>query len=91
MKTYYLHSKTDGGRRFTVAGLVEQQKDCYVVNGGVALCSGKDQFVKRIGRDIASGRARKKQNFVKVFKREPEPQSVVRYIKQFSEVFAKEN
>ena len=91
MKTYYLHSKTDGGRRFTVAGLVEQQKDCYVVNGGVALCSQKDQFIKRIGRDIASGRARKNKNFVKIFEKEPTPQSVVSCIKQFGEVFAKEN
>ena len=55
MKTYYLHSTAKSGRRFTLAATV---KDDNLLIGS-ALCSNKDQFCRRIGRNISEGRLNK--------------------------------
>ena len=52
MQTIYVHSKTNNGRRFTLAGVI----DGNMMEVGLAVCSPQDQFCKKIGRIIALGR-----------------------------------
>jgi hypothetical protein len=53
--TYYYHTKqNNNGRRATFAGVVENG----TIKIGLAVCSNKDQFQKRIGRNISGNRAR---------------------------------
>lgn len=52
MKTYYLHSETKTGNKFTLAA--QQRDDIILV--GIAICSSKDKFCKRTGRSIAETR-----------------------------------
>ncbi len=44
-------------RRATVAGVVAEVEGRPVIKIGVAVCSNKDQFVKKVGRAKAEGRA----------------------------------
>lgn len=48
----YFHGKTADGYRYTIAGVVKDE-DLHM---GVAICSEKDQFSKKIGRKISTGR-----------------------------------
>jgi len=52
MKTLFCHPKFESSERFTVAGIVEDS----TLKIGVALCSSRDKFQKKIGRSIAEGR-----------------------------------
>jgi hypothetical protein len=55
-RTYYIHAWVgDTGGRVTVAIMVKHYHHAYA---GVAWCSPKDNFCRRIGRLIAEGRAR---------------------------------
>ena len=45
---------TANGRRTTVAYIYDDAAKC--IRYGVAQCSAKDQFEKRVGRDVAFGR-----------------------------------
>lgn len=57
MKAYFTHAFYDiKGRRLTICGIANHDRMSF----GVAACSKKDRFVKRIGRNIAYGRAMKK-------------------------------
>jgi len=59
-KVLFYHGKTTDGRRFTVAGKFDgKDKDAHI-NIGIALCSEKDQFVKKLGRIKAEGRMNQK-------------------------------
>ena len=53
----YHHSIDILGRRYTLAAVPTDQKDVVVVKIGAAVCSDNDNFSKRIGRFIATGRA----------------------------------
>lgn len=54
-KTYYQHFRTDLLRPTTVAYRVEGSNVIYTK----AVCGPKDQFCRKIGRDIATGRLNK--------------------------------
>lgn len=57
IRQFYYHSKPrKGKKRFTVAAVVNG--DNIVI--GISACSHKDAFKKKIGRDIALGRANAK-------------------------------
>lgn len=56
MKTYFVHSKTKSGKRFTMAG--KEKNGVMVI--GLSVCSPRDHFVKKLGRTIAEGRADKR-------------------------------
>jgi len=58
--TLYNHCKDKQGRRFTVAAVVEDGLLNAKVSLGIARCSSKDNFNKKIGRAIAEGRATKR-------------------------------
>jgi len=53
MDPIFIHSITKSGRRFTICGLPDGDK----LKIGLAICNPRDQFCKRIGRNIAEGRA----------------------------------
>jgi len=48
----FIHSKDKEGNKFTVAYSLENS----ILTIGLAICSHKDQFCKKIGRAIAGGR-----------------------------------
>ena len=50
MKTYYLHSTTKSGHRFTLAARNNEDNVIFI---GIAVCSKKDKFCKKVGRNIA--------------------------------------
>jgi hypothetical protein len=52
-KPLFFHGKTTDNIRFTVAGLFDDNN----LNLGVAICSKKNAFVKKVGRAKAEGRA----------------------------------
>lgn len=53
----YTHSKTLDGRRFTLCASVKEidAKTCSI-EFGLAICNEKDNFCKKIGRQISLGR-----------------------------------
>jgi hypothetical protein len=53
----FKHSATVDGQRFTVAGLYETEVFTDIIVG-IALCSEHDNFSKKKGRNISSGRAK---------------------------------
>ena len=53
-KVYFAHSKDGSNRRFTVAALLNDKND---LSFGIAVCSAEDNFVRKIGRRIATERA----------------------------------
>lgn len=55
-KNYYMHPVVNG-TRFTVCGIYNAETADMKI--GIARCSGKDQFNKKIGRMISEGRANK--------------------------------
>lgn len=61
MKTFYFHPvvvkkrKKNKQRRATVAAIFDE--DSQQFKFGVAICSEKDQFLKKYGRDAALGQA----------------------------------
>jgi hypothetical protein len=56
MKTYYIYETAKKSkRRLSIAAFISENQLCI----GVAQCSKKDQFNKKIGRAIAEGRALK--------------------------------
>jgi len=59
---YYFHGVSQDGSRFTVAGQYEDEK--LIV--GIALCSKKDQFVKKLGRIKSYGRVLSKNGHGKL-------------------------
>ena len=48
MDTIFIHSTTKSGRRFTIAGVPDGNK----LKIGMSICNPKDQFCKKIGRNI---------------------------------------
>ena len=56
-----MHSKKRKPMRYTIAIVPTGPSS---VNVGIAVCSMKDNFVKRIGRNIAAGRAQAKPTLV---------------------------
>lgn len=61
----FYHGKTRDSRYFTLAGrafLAKTKKAGFVVS--VSLCSEKDPFTKKIGRNIAKGRLQKGVNCI---------------------------
>lgn len=63
-------------RRMTVTGLWDDKDINHPFLIGVALCSNKDSFCRKVGRTISEGRAKKRpfaiHNNVKTFKRAKE-------------------
>jgi len=68
MKPIIIHSKTKSGKRFTAVATMNgspadygytRKEDCYIITVGYALCSDKDSFNKKMGRNIALGRAKR--------------------------------
>ena len=56
----YYYTTLDDGRRAVTCLLIRTcLAESYVVARAVALCSLKDQFNKKLGREIACGRATK--------------------------------
>lgn len=55
-KIMYYHGRTSDNRRFTLAGVPEGEKLVL----GLSLCSAKDNFVRKTGRDKALGRVKAK-------------------------------
>lgn len=55
LKVFYRHGKTKG-IRFTICMIVDSNK---IVTFNYSRCSKRDQFSKKIGRNIAYGRALK--------------------------------
>jgi hypothetical protein len=49
----FFHGKTTDGHRFTIAGKFNDEQFLTL---GAAICSGRDPFVKKVGRYKASGR-----------------------------------
>lgn len=79
MKTYYLHSKTARGNRFTLAA---RPTGGHILIG-IAKCSKRDHFNKKIGRMISEGRLNKGVVYV----RDGELPKVLReFAKEFSEI-----
>lgn len=62
LKVFYRHGKTIKGIRFTICMIVDSNK---IVTFNYSRCSKRDQFSKKIGRNIAYGRALKDYNFTK--------------------------
>jgi len=87
MKPYFIHSKTKSGKRFTAAGNYIGNK----IEIGYALCGNKDQFCKKIGRDIAEGRAKKKPMDLITYKDEPQPREIINDLRNMAERFAEDN
>jgi hypothetical protein len=59
----FFHGKTKDNRRFTI---------CALVNGGglrisAAICSAKDNFSRKIGRNISKGRLAKSKHILDVW------------------------
>lgn len=52
IKVMYFHGKTVDGARFTVSGVIKDD-DLHM---GISICSYNDQFSKKIGRTISTGR-----------------------------------
>lgn len=57
MKEYYYHGRAVDGRRFTVTGVYNNTIGELII--GVSLCSAKDNFCRKTGRMISSGRVKK--------------------------------
>lgn len=57
MKELYYHGRAVDGRRFTVTGVYNTTIGELII--GVSLCSSKDNFCRKTGRMISSGRVRK--------------------------------
>jgi hypothetical protein len=54
--TYYYHTRSnDNGRRATFAGILNKATNTIAI--GLAVCSNRDQFQKRVGREISTVRA----------------------------------
>ena len=53
--TLFYHGKTLDNKRFTIAGKIKTDGDLIL---GLSLCSEHDQFVKKVGRAKAEGRAK---------------------------------
>lgn len=58
MKEVYYYESNETQRKITTCLLVSDQ-DTRLLARGVAICSNKDNFSKKIGRAIARGRATK--------------------------------
>lgn len=52
IKVMYFHGKTVDGTRYTVSGVIKDD-DLHM---GIAICSHNDQFSRKIGRTISTGR-----------------------------------
>ena len=65
-EVFYYHGQTTDGYRFTIAGrfqpMLDNDKDTDsdVIMFGISLCSGCDNFVKKLGRMKAEGRMKAK-------------------------------
>ena len=55
MKTLFIHSTSDSGYKFTLAGEVYEDH----IRVGLAKCGKKDNFNKKLGRTISKGRIKK--------------------------------
>ena len=56
---FYYHGETADGYRFTIAGNYTSSNDDNEIDTiamGISLCSKKDQFIKKTGRQKAKGR-----------------------------------
>lgn len=64
MNTFILHinnhCRTKNTPSYTVAGIIEMMGEEAQMRFGISRCSPNDQFIKRIGRIKAEGRARSK-------------------------------
>ena len=58
-RDYFFHGVTTDHRRFTLCA----RENGDFMNVTIALCSHKDNFCKKIGRDISRGRLEKARNF----------------------------
>jgi hypothetical protein len=67
-KVMFFHTKPEKGkRRCTFAGIINGQS----IRVGIASCSLKDHFIKKLGRTIAEGRARKSPEYLIAFTEYP--------------------
>lgn len=63
-ETRFYHSKPEylyeilNNPRVTICGIYDEEKE--IMSFGISVCSTKDQFIKRIGREIAQNRAENK-------------------------------
>ncbi len=57
VRFYYLRSDRDGDATVCLLKVVETGTGKDIYARGIAFCEPEDQFVKRVGRDIALGRA----------------------------------
>jgi len=61
-KTIYTHRVDKNGIKFTLAAIINENKgiaEASYVNLGLAICSKKDNFNRKLGRLISAGRAEK--------------------------------
>ena len=59
-KKYYYHGTTSDGRRFTIAS--EVCHEYKMIYSGIALCGPDDNFNRKLGVKIASGRLNANRN-----------------------------
>ena len=59
---YYFHGRLVTGERFTICSSPNGQKTTVAI----ALCSDKDNFCRRIGRNISRGRIEKGKNCISI-------------------------
>lgn len=76
MDTYFYHGKTRDKRRFTLGGRLGrdnpgQSESRWKMHVSVAICGRKDNFSKKIGRDISMGRILKGKNNVTIDASDP--------------------
>lgn len=69
--TLFFHGKTVDNKKFTIAGKYEIEQSFLKKSRtnlvlAIALCSGKDPFVKKVGRIKAEGRLNSNKNIGKV-------------------------
>jgi len=64
LKIYYFHEKTVDGNKFTVSAYIDKNENVII---SVALCSKKDNFCRKIGRSVSSGRLVKFINTINHF------------------------
>lgn len=84
-KTLYFHknnhSKPVNGSKMSIKSLKQSRQPSFTVAGvvdgnelriGLAKCSTKDQFSKKMGRRIAEGRARSESSYSQIIEIQPE-------------------